>query len=107
MTPTIGRSVHYRLSQNDCDKIMNARRSNEWMEGCVPWPGQVVPLTVTQVWPDEYKVAGLYDSAGPIEPESTVGVNGQAVLDGNHTLWITSAPQHSTRNGCWFWPPKV
>ena len=36
-------------------------------------------------------------------PTSTYGVNGQAILDGDDVLWVTSAPQGESP-GCWNWP---
>ncbi|MFA6242689.1 MAG: hypothetical protein WC655_17250, partial [Candidatus Hydrogenedentales bacterium] len=54
--------------------------------------GEVVPLLVVKVWPDEYG-AGI------------PGVNGQAMLDGNDALWITSAKE-GTEPGTWAWPTR-
>lgn len=41
-----------------------------------------------------------------LRPKSGYGVNGQAFLDGNDTLWVTSAPQ-GDGNGFWDWPEVV
>lgn len=100
VTPTIGRIVHYHLSGGDLDRINRKRAlsSAAFSDGLVErgnptLPGQVVPLVVTAVWPDEY---------GP----GTFGVNGQALLDGSDSLWVTSAAEGS-KPGQWSWPPKV
>ena len=120
MTPTTGRIVFYTLTDVDATEI-NRRRTNnrdivarththvesQGHNPCIfGWPagaqahignsasaGDVVPLVVVRVWPDEY---------GPGVP----GVNGQAILDGNDVLWITSAKE-GTEPGTWAWPPRV
>lgn len=119
--PSIGRIVHYRLSANDAEQISRRRTTGasiaKRMQQAVPsadgtaepiygWPagaqahignsvsaGDIVPLMVVRVWPDEF---------GPGIP----GVNGQASLDGNDVLWITSA-REGTEHGQWSWPPRV
>lgn len=88
MVPTIGRIVHYTLSQQDAATI-NRRRldANVHMLEHTQNPdgsqihvgngvseGDVYPLVITRAW----------GSA----PESSV--NGQVLLDGNDTLWVTS-----------------
>lgn len=55
--------------------------------------GDIVPLIIVVVWPDEF---------GPGKP----GVNGQAFLDGNDSLWVTSAGE-GENPGQWSWPPRV
>jgi hypothetical protein len=109
--PTTGRIVLYTLTAENA-KSINRRRTDgaqiarrmasvppEWPAGAqahVGNPakeGDVVPLIVVRVWPDE---------GGPGIP----GVNGQAILDGNDTLWVTSAHEGTTP-GTWAWPVKV
>ena len=103
MQPTIGRIVYYKLSAGDVAAI--SRRREDFKNTGVPaWPkgaqahvgnpareGATVPLIVTAVWPGEYG-------------EGTFGVNGQALLDGNDVLWITSAKQ-GEEAGQWDWMP--
>ncbi len=92
MTPTIGRIVHYKLSANDAARInQNWRSGNE--TGNASTEGDIVPLIIVRIWPDEY---------GP----GVAGVNGQAFLDGHDTLWVTSA-REGTEPGQWSWPPRV
>jgi hypothetical protein len=93
IVPTIGRIVHYRLSADDATAI-NRRRTDggsiaaRMKEVPPAWPagsqahigndakeGQVFPMLITKVWGDT--------------PEASV--NGQAFLDGNDVLWVTSA----------------
>lgn len=90
MTPSIGRILHYVLTANDCEAIQQRRKplgtfhEANWPEGAQAHVGNPVheglhvPLVVTAVWPNEYG-------------EGTVGVNGQVLLDGNDSLWVTSA----------------
>ena len=99
--PTIGRIVHYKLTADDAT-LINRRRTTgaeiaeriqqEMMTSAPPnrpvWPlgaqahigneakeGQVFPMMITRVWGDTPSAA----------------VNGQAYLDGNDVLWVTSA----------------
>lgn len=111
MTPTTGRLVLYALSEADADAV-NRRRTDsrairermqaspkEWPEGAqahignTAREGDTVPLLVVRVWPNEYG-------------ENVPGVNGQAFLDGNDVLWVTSAKE-GTQPGQWSWPPRV
>lgn len=129
MDPTIGRIVHYRLTADDVKRIVDRRNRHveeiHWrnehggdgirveraFDGNVPQPGDIVPLLIVRVWPSEYsphqQVGRAHDS-GNVEwhlPASTFGVNGQAFLDGNDALWVTSAPEGDFR-GAWSWPPR-
>jgi len=82
--------VNYKLSKENAAQI-NKRRTNsasiaERIKEKI-WPlgaqahigneakeGQILPMVITGIWRD-------------------TGVNGQDFLDGNDTLWVTSAPQ--------------
>ena len=115
--PTIGRIVHYRLSADDATAI-NRRRTTghsiaermkvqisqvECITPLLGWPtgaqahigneakeGDTFPMLITQVWGDT----------------PTCAVNGQAFLDGNDVLWVTSA---SVGEGprTWSWPSRT
>lgn len=104
MIPTIGRLVHYRLSADDALAINRRRTSGQSIaartKNAIPptegrnhattiygWPagaqahigndareGDIFPMLITKVWGDT--------------PDSAV--NGQAFLDGNDVLWVTS-----------------
>lgn len=124
MKPSIGRIVHFRLTAEQAEqvnrrRVLNSRAGVLDANGVRLWPdgaqrhvgnsvgeGQVVPLIVTQVWPTEYEGGRLSHHSAGTTYESPVGVNGQAILDGSDSLWVCSAPQHSTLSGCWFWPPR-
>lgn len=125
MIPTIGRIVHFRLSAEQAEQVnrrrvrsasagvLDANGNRLWPDGAVRHvgnpvgEGSVIPLIVTAVWPEEFQGGWLSNHQPGTEYESPVGVNGQALLDGNDSLWVTSAPQHSQRSGCWFWPPRT
>lgn len=103
MDPTPGRILHYRLSVTNAEAIRRRRVAKPhepgWPAGAQahvgnpPNAGDVVPLVVVRVWPDEF---------GP----GVVGVNGQALLDGNDQLWVTSV-REGTEPGTWCWPPRA
>lgn len=98
---TTGRIVHYVLSKEDAEAI-NRRRVPTAGHG-EGWPagaqahvgnsareGEIVPAIV--VWPHDN------------EPQS---FNGQAFLDGNDTLWLTSvAYSAESKPRTWHWPPR-
>jgi hypothetical protein len=101
--PTIGRIVHYRLSEQDADAI-NRRRADayrnraEIAESAVGYvahsgnsaaAGDVYPMVVVRAW------GGEADSH----------VNGQVLLDGNDTLWVTSVTAGDGPRS-FFWPPR-
>jgi hypothetical protein len=99
--PSIGRIVHYTLSEQDAEAI-NRRRADarahlpEHQEnangvqvhtGNDVKPGDVYPLIITRVWGDT--------------PESAA--NGQVLLDGNDLFWATSV-SHGTGERKFVWP---
>lgn len=120
MQPTTGRIVLYTLTEDNAAQI-NRRRTTgksiaermrvqvsqvETETPILGWPtgaqahignrasaGDVVPLIVVRVWPNEYG-------------EGIPGVNGQALLDGNDVLWVMSAKE-GTEPGTWAWPTRA
>ena len=91
MSATIGRIVHYTLSEHDAEQI-NRRRAHaqshlaehiERSDGSVihvgngVQEGDVYPLVITRVW-------GTHEGAA---------VNGQVLLDGNDLFWATSVTE--------------
>lgn len=103
--PSIGRSVHYRLTAAQAAEINRRRTTSASIAERIKhqvWPlgaqahignshteGQVLPLTIVVV-----------------HDEPLVTVNGQALLDGNDTLWVTSASE-GDQPGQWSWPPRT
>jgi len=104
MIPTIGRIVHYTLSDHDA-QLINKRRAdasthmrehNENATGVAVHvgngvqAGDVYPLVITRVWGDT----------------ETSAVNGQVLLDGSDSLWVTSVT-HGEGGRHFAWPPRV
>jgi hypothetical protein len=95
--PSIGRIVHYRLTADDATQI-NRRRPTGVKAGAgkivhVGNPvaeGEAFPLIITRVW-------GAVDGGA---------VNGQVLLDGNDSLWVTSVMEGDGLRH-WFVPPRV
>jgi hypothetical protein len=109
MTPTIGRTVIYTITEEQAATI-NRRRTtgseiaarihtSEWPTGAQAhigngaWGGEEYPMVIVRVWPDEFGIG---------KP----GINGQVLLDGNDTLWVTSAGEGDAP-GKWHWPTRV
>lgn len=112
MTPTVGRFVHYVLTEQDAATINKRRADAEGRRGDIAADalgyvahvgnkaeaGQIFPLLITRVW-------------------SEGCVNGQLFLDGNDTLWKTSASKATEYSieqakgapvtGTWSWPPRT
>jgi len=111
MKPSVGRIVLYNLTSLDSERI-NKRRNDAQASrvseqnqggqvhvGSYVQAGDTVPVIVTKVWAED-------------------SINGQAMLDGNDTLWLHSIPQapaepetgdrdFSIVRGFWGWPPRV
>ena len=97
---TEGRIVHYVLTQQDAAEI-NRRRvtgfyNEKWPEGAQAHIGNSVragehyPMMVVKVWDHE--------------PDGNGCCNGQVLLDGSDSLWVTSRvndPEQKT--GTWHW----
>jgi hypothetical protein len=89
MIPTPGRIVQYTLAPYDCEQINRRRndaaRNKDGAPGFILHTGNTLgvgdnyPMVITRVW-DEV-------------PREDSMVNGQVLLDGNDTLWVTSVQQ--------------
>lgn len=88
MTPTIGRIVHYKLSEYDATSI-NDERLKSGKHGNKATAGDVLPAMIVRVWGDT--------------PTSSVQL--QVFLDGDHTYWATSRGQ-GDQPGMWLWPTR-
>lgn len=100
MNPTIGRIVNYKLSKDDVEKITRRRTNGQTIAARIKegkWPlgaqahignpveeGQICPMIITAVWGETC-------------------VNGQVILDGNDTYWVTSAQKGDDESN-WNWP---
>jgi hypothetical protein len=90
-TPTIGRIVHYKLSEQDVQRLGEAA-ARAGVKSNPHDVGQALPAIIVRVWPDGTRAAGL--------------INLQALTDGPMTLWITSI-REGTAPGEWSWPPRT
>lgn len=69
---------NYCLTQSDVDQINDQRaRSEGKLLGNAVHVGETYPLIISREWPAE--------TCPPLG-----AVNGQVILDGNDTLWVTS-----------------
>lgn len=100
--PTIGRIVHYRLSDHDAARINERRVAAHEMKSTIyqagglqhctgnrAEAGQRCPMMIVAVWGDR--------------PDSLV--NGQVFLDGWDIHWATSVGC-GAGPGTWSWPPR-
>lgn len=88
--PKVGMIVLYTLSELDAECINRRRvakvQEPNWIPGAQAhfgnpaYAGDVLPLIISKVFPEEF---------GPNVP----GINGQIMLDGNDTLWVTSVKE--------------
>lgn len=111
MTPSIGRIVHYMLSETDAEQINRRRTTGREIADRIAtekWPlgaqahignvvkaGDVFPMMIVRVWGDS----------------EVSSVQGQVFLDGNDCYWATSRGQvvgdSVDKRGLWFAPPRT
>lgn len=84
MKPTIGRVVHYKLSEQDKKDLEGANRLG--FVSCNTRP-EVLPAVIVAVWSDTC-------------------VNLQVSLDGNKSFWKTSVQEGDLESN-WHWPVIV
>lgn len=93
--PSVGRTVLYVLSRDDAIRI-NLRAGRAGTEGDranLAAEGDVLPMVIVRVWP----------GTGSADPDPAV--NGQVLIDGTFTLWVTSRHSDAARiPGTWHWP---
>lgn len=104
MIPSVGRIVHYQMSEHDVTQIEKRRAdarasqisgTNSGAQVHVGNPtrsGLVYPLLITRIF--------------DLEPNEESVVNGQVFLDGNDVLWVSSARQGHD-DGQWHEPVRV
>ncbi len=88
MIPTIGRIVHYTLTEQDAAQI-NTLRGPMTHQANPAYEGDVYPMMIVRVWGSS--------------PDSAV--QGQVFIDGNFTLWATSVP-HGEGPHTYAWPER-
>lgn len=101
--PSIGRIVHYVLTQDNADAINRRRQhasENTWIRenkigamqhiGNAVKAGDVCPMMIVKAWGDT----------------QTSAVNGKVELDGNDTFWVTSVSVGEGQ-GHFHWPKRI
>lgn len=88
-TPTIGRIVHYKLSEQDVLSINDQRLAHR-SAGNVPRKGDVYPAMIVRTWGEQIGAS----------------VQLQVYLDGSDTYWATSRTEGKAE-GQYVWPPRV
>jgi len=83
---TAGRIVLYMISRENAEEVNRRHIQNAGSVGQLLLGGEVVPAIV--VW-----------------PHTDTNFNGQAFLDGNDSLWLTSV-EEGVGPGKWYWPPR-
>lgn len=77
IVPTVGEIVIYTLTAGDADRINFFPRGGAApFDGNHTKEGDTFPMIIARVWGDP--------------PEADSCVNGQVILDGTRTLWVTS-----------------
>ena|SRR5437868_10229098 len=108
MTPSVGRIVHYMLTEQDAAQVMRRRtdgpsiadrvKEDKWPVGAQAHVGN--PVSAGDVYP----MLIVWVSAGDM-------VNGRVFLDGSDDLWVTSREQVALgavdKRGYWFQPARV
>ena len=94
--PTLGRSVHYTLTEQDVSAIVAARSIRAGTPGNSVKAGDIYPATIVRVW----NIEG-----------SPPSCNLQVHLDGPDIFWATSRYQAGTapsgfNSGTWQWPTR-
>ena len=90
MDITIGRMVHYTVSEQDVEQIMRQRTAGKSIA-----ERMMVQVHVGAVYP-----------AMSVSVWSPSSANVQVFLDGNDVFWATSRSE-GTEPGTWAWPPRV
>ena len=89
--PTVGRTVHYRLSADDAETIKSRRKAAySDLSGGTVKTGDVCPMVIVRVWGETTDCA----------------VNGHVLLDGFDTLWVSSVVCGEGPR-TYSWPPRV
>lgn len=96
-TPTVGRIVHYKLSEYDA-KAINRRRADFTAAG----PSR----TGAQAHVGNHAEAGQVFPATIVRTFGPDAVNLQVTLDGSDTYWATSR-KTGDEDGTWAWPTRA
>ena len=87
--PTIGRIVHYTLTEDDVLRVHSNRSVNHYPASNGASAGQAYPAIIVRTWGDT--------------PDAMVNL--QVLLDGPDTLWVTSRDEGDGA-GHYVWPTR-
>ena len=102
MKPTVGRIVHYKLSQEDAKIINRAASDGSYARRMMAMGSLTVGVMTHQ---------GSFADVSDILPMVITRVNqdgtinGQVFLDGNGSAWV-SYVEEGAKSGTWSWPPR-
>lgn len=99
MSPTIGRIVHYTLSNFDADQINRRRDDFSAAQSASAGLGYVGHVGNRATAGDVCPAIVVRTFGGP-------AVNLQVQLDGTDTFWATSRTE-GEGEGHWAWPPRL
>ena len=92
MVPTIGRIVHYRVSEDDAQHYGFRPLDNPSFN--LPYPDDILPMTITSVHAD---------SDGVVRH-----ISGNVMVNNGTMFWAGSVTEGlGDIPGQWFWPPRV
>jgi hypothetical protein len=99
---TIGRIVHYTVTKDEASKINNRRFDGNTSGITDQASGAVVHVGNHVYGGDSFPAIVVRENDGK-HP------NLQVILDGNDSLWVTSAPNASEQPGfgTWAWPDRI
>lgn len=84
MNPSVGRIVHYKISKGQALEAFNMKSEHQGLHSNPLSEGEVYPMLITKVWDKE--------------PTEISVVQGQVFIDGNFSLWVSSAKQGTEIN---------
>ncbi|WP_318202975.1 hypothetical protein [Streptomyces sp. SCL15-4] len=98
--PSVGRIVHYQLTEQDATDINRRRKDFHESRGAEDRTGYIGHVGNRVAEGDQFPaiIVRVWD-------ESTVTCNLQVLLDGNDTYWATSRAE-GAEPGHWTWPPR-
>ena len=99
--PTIGQVVHYKLTAEEAEAINRRRRHADESRVVHQHTGTVVHTGNPAGSGDVYPM--IITKVSATNADEASAVNGQVFLDGDDTLWVTSALQGSEM-GQWLDP---
>lgn len=102
MTPTLGRIVHYTLTEADAVRV-NRRR---WDFERHRTRDTYHDTGYVAHWGAEVAAGDTYAMVVTRTFAWTNAINGTVLLDGNDTLWVQGVLE-GEKEGCWSWPPRV